>query len=226
MKLISSQVCSEPEDLDGHRPLATAADTETLPEVSVRPRLSELLTFALASLVWIGLFVASARNRTPAGETEPPYVVAVFAVAWSVGIIVRGRRAVPELNRLPARGTRSMWWFTVSHLAATALATIWLITGLASSAVVMAAHGSVITNDPPAGQLSVGDVHQHLAWEVIDALPVVDLPDTLGWERPIEDPAAPLGVLAVLARGVVLLVVVKLVVALVRLSRPPTSGSP
>jgi hypothetical protein len=226
MEQPSSHVCSEPEDVDGRRSLATTADTETLPEVSVRPGLSELLIFAFASLVWSGLLVAPARNRALAAETEPPYVVAVFAVASGVTMIVRGRRAVPELHRLPARGTRSMWWFTVSHLAATALATIWLITGLAFCAVVMATRGSVITNDPPAAQLMVGEVHQHLAWEVIDALPVIDLPDTLGWERPIDDPAAPLGVLTVLARGVFLLVVVRLVVALVRLARPPSSGGP
>ena len=42
----------------------------------------------------------------------------------------------------------------------------------------------------------------------------------------IEDPAAPLGVLAVFARGVFLLVALKLVFALVRLSRPPSPGSP
>ncbi len=127
---------------------------------------------------------------------------------------------MPQLNQLPMRGTRTMWWHTMSHVLATALATIWLILGLASCAVVIAARGPAISNDPTPGEVTVGEVHQHLAWELIDALPVVDVPDTLGWERPIDDPAAPLGVLAVFARGVFLLVALKLVVVLVRLSRP------
>ena len=184
-----------------------------------------MLIFGSACLIWLWLFVASARDRGSAVESEPPYVVAVFGVGWCVRMIVRSRRAVPRLNQLPMRGTRSMWWFTVSHLLATALATIWLIVGLASCAVVIAAQGSAITNDPPPSEVTVGEVHQQMAWEVIDAVPVVDLPDTLGWERPIEDPAAPLGVLAVFARGIFVLVVVKLVVALVSLSRPASQSN-
>jgi hypothetical protein len=226
MEKLSPQSYSVPDDVDGQRLLATAADTEASRGVSVRSELSTVVIFATASLVWLGLLVLSALDRGRAVETEAPYVVAVFAVIWGVGMVVRSRLAVPLLNQLPVRGTRSMWWFTVGHLFATALATIWLIVGLASCAVVIAAQGSVITNDPPPGDVTVGEIHQHLAWEVIDAVPVVDLPDTLGWERPIEDPAAPLGVLAVLARGVFLLVVLKLVVALVRLSLPPRPGSP
>jgi hypothetical protein len=225
MEDVSPQVYSEPEHVDGDRPLLTTADIEASPVVSVRSEFSTVVIFATASLVWFWLLVSSALDRGPAVETEAPYVVAVFAVIWGVGMIVRSRLAVPRLNQLPMRGTQSMW-FTVSHLLATALATIWLIVGLASCAVVIAAQGSAITNDPPPREVTVGEVHQHLAWEVIDALPVVDLPDTLGWERPIEDPAAPLGVLAVVARGVFLLVVLKLVVALVRLSRPQPPESP
>jgi len=226
MEELSPQVHLEPEDVDGHQPLATTVDAEASPVVSVRSECSTLLIFATGILVWLWLLVSAALDRRPAVDAEAPYVVAVFAVIWGVGMIVRSRRAVRRLNQLPVHGTRSMWWFTISHLLATVLATIWLILGLASCAVVIAARGSVITNDSPPRDPTVGEVHRQLAWEVIDALPVVDLPDTLGWERPIEDPAAPLGVLAVLARGVFLLVVLKLVVALVRLSRPPPPGSP
>lgn len=213
----------DPEIIEGARPVTTAngaASDAAEPSEVADGGWSTLLIFTAADLVWLGLLVGHGLDRTRAVDAEPPYVVAAFAVVWAVGMIVRSRRAVPRLHQLPIRGTRSMWSHTLGHLLATLLATIWLILGLASCAVVLATHGLAITADPAPTDLRVGDVHQHLAWEVIDALPVLDLPDTLGWERPIEDPSAPLGVLAVVARGVFLLVVVRLVVALVRLSRP------
>jgi hypothetical protein len=86
--------------------------------------------------------------------------------------------------------------------------------------VLLAVHGAVVSHNPASSELTVGQVHQHMAWEVIGALPVVDIPDTLGWERPIEDPAAPIGVLSVILRGVFVLFVLKLFVVLTRRLRP------
>ena len=106
MEQLSPHVELEPEDVGRRRLLTMTADTEASqesPVVSVRSELLKLLNLATAILIWLGLLVFSALERGPAVEAEPPYVVAVFAVVYAVGMIVKSRRAVPQLSQLPIR---------------------------------------------------------------------------------------------------------------------------
>jgi hypothetical protein len=182
----------------------------------------EAVIYGTASLGWLVLLVASASNQGRAVDATQleATVIATSAVIWGAGLIVKSRRDVRRTDPLPVRGTRPAWWDTIGQLTRVMLATAWLIVGAASWAVLLAVHGAVVSHNPASNELTVGQVHQHMAWEVLGALPVVDIPDTLGWERPIEDPAASIGVLSVMLRGVFVLFVLKLLVVLARRLRP------
>jgi hypothetical protein len=41
-----------------------------------------------------------------------------------------------------------------------------------------------------------------LVWQVARAVPILDMPGSLGWEHPVRDPAWPLGVAQLVVRGV------------------------
>src|SRR5262245_15807586 len=183
---------------------------------------SEVLIYGTASLGWLVLLVASASNQSRAVDATQleATVIATSAVIWGAGLIVKSRRDVRGTDPLPVRGTRPVWWDTIGQLTKGMLATAWLIVGAASWAVLLAVDGAVVRHSLAPNELTVGQVHQHMAWEVIGALPVVDIPATLGWERPIEDPAASIGVLSVMLRGVFVLFVLKLLVVLARRLRP------
>lgn len=98
----------------------------------------------------------------------------------------------------------------------------------------VAAAGVAVTVDPEPGRATVGEVSSQLLWEALDAVPLLHLTGSLGWEPSVLDPDWPLGVAGVLARVAVAVLVVWTFLFLVRrmrvtlLPRPdlPTEGQP
>ncbi len=215
MKPHTLQLHDEPADGERHRRSSATRSTEP-PETGAWSPTTTVVIAVLNTLVGFWIFVWTiVDDGAPADvDVKSQYVIALGATAWAIGLTVGVWRSL-------ARPTpRSTWWFTIKSMCEMTLATIWLVSGVAACAVVTATWGWTIANDPSSGQLSVGAVHLHLAWEVVNAVPAVDLADTLGWERPIADPAGPLGVLSVIVRAGFLLGIVKLAVELVRRGRP------
>ena len=65
-------------------------------------------------------------------------------------------------------------------------------------------------------KLLANDPYEELAWEAADTVPVLNLPDTLGWERPIADPDLPLGLASAFVRVVMVLFVIGSIAALIK----------
>jgi hypothetical protein len=65
-------------------------------------------------------------------------------------------------------------------------------------------HNQVITLKPAQSELAMKDLYGKAVYEILDAIPILKIPSTLGWEDPIPDPAAAGGIIFLLLKLVVI----------------------
>ena len=99
----------------------------------------------------------------------------------------------------------------------------FLLLLLGISLVIAARAGHTITITPRQAEVTEGEVFGSLVWQASSAVPVVDLPTSLGWENPVPDPAWPLGMVHVAVRAVFAGVLVSTAVVLWRTWRKRSS---
>lgn len=66
--------------------------------------------------------------------------------------------------------------------------------------VLLAQRGIGVSITPATGDVTVGMLHSQLAWETFDALPLLAVTRTIGWEQPVPDPDWLLGFAGILGR--------------------------
>ena len=91
-----------------------------------------------------------------------------------------------------------------------------LLLGAGQTVGVMADHGVTVSSSPPARQVGLDEIHGKLLYEAVDVIPLLDVPDTLGWEDPITDPAAPFGWILLSVKILLILVMVSAFASLYR----------
>lgn len=95
-------------------------------------------------------------------------------------------------------------------------ATAMLLYGLGQLAAVVGRNDTQITVRPAQSQLHMGDLYQKFLFDALDVVPVLEIPKTLGWDDPIPDPAAPLGIMLIFTKFVVVVIVIATAVRLLR----------
>jgi hypothetical protein len=78
----------------------------------------------------------------------------------------------------------------------------FLLLALGISLVIAARAGHTITITPGPAEVTEGELFGSLVWQASRAVPVVELPTSLGWENPVPDPAWPLGLAHLAIRAV------------------------
>ena len=204
----------------------TGSDASTRsPEESGRTwsRRMKVAWFVLCGGFMGGLVVfaiaARSNDETPLDEVavNVPDTV-VFAVGAVTSLVVfRGLAA-----RTSTRDGEPRDW---DHIVLTAYyglvggaASILSVSGIL---LLLVAQDVTITIDPSQATATVGDVYATLTWEALSTIPLLDVPATLGWEKPIVDPDAPFGVGVVVLKLAFLLVVIASAAKVVRLLRTP-----
>lgn len=189
----------------------------------------EVVIAVVSLCCWGSLLVLVARDRNPPASSANRWIILAFGLVFAIQLVVRSRRAASRELAGARPDVQAMWRSASSNVVWLLLAMVWLTVSLGCLAVILAAHGVALSADP-AVVVAVGAVYRHLVWELLGAVPVVDLPDTLGWERPITDPAAALGLIALFLRSAFVLVVLGLMVRWLgpfrqAMTRPPTTGT-
>lgn len=85
-------------------------------------------------------------------------------------------------------------------VAATSVSVLFAVQGMAW----LAHHNHTITLKPAQSQLAMKDLYSKAVYEILDAIPILKIPATVGWEDPIPDPAAWGGVIFLLLKLVVI----------------------
>jgi hypothetical protein len=182
--------------------------------------------YAGSIIVWGGGLVWFTRDDRSATELPRWEVLIIGAsgLGWAAWLIwiSRGEEA---RERVELGGHRLRWQTALVNVLQLVLATVFLTVSLGALAELLATF-DVPLSTAGADVVAVGTVYRHLVWEVLAALPVVDLPETLGWERPVTDPASGLGLPAVLLRSAFVLVVLGLMVRWVRQLRQAVMRDP
>ena len=176
-----------------------------------------------SSMVWTAVGLASLiatpivliykildRTRLSAVDAEywvaEVFIAGVYAVTFTVMCYVVAREIAKEKQR-----RMGVVWPLLAIVDFAAAAMLLL---LGTAVVTIGALGHSVAIDPPTSGVTVADVFRQLMWDVVKTVPVLDVPEGLAWERPIEDPAAPLGVASLIVRvwtAVIVLESIKLV---------------
>ncbi len=138
-------------------------------------------------------------------------VAAVITSFFGLMIVVGAIVILRETNWLPA-------WRTLSRLAVTLTVLIGVL-----AAVLHVLEADI---EPTAGNLTPRLIVEYLTWNVADAVPALDVPESFGWDRPAQSADAFVGVAIVLARAFVVFIVLvsvkKLWERVMTDERPPT----
>lgn len=206
----------------------TGSDASTRsPEESGRTwsRRMKVARFVLFGGFMVGLMfvaiAARANDETPLDEVSvnvPDTIVFVIGAVTSL-VVFRGLA-----ERTGSRdGGRRDWdhvVMTAYYGCAGGAAAILSVSGVL---LLLAAQDVTITVDPSQASATVGDVYATLTWEATSTIPLLDVPATLGWEKPVADPDAPFGVGVLVLKLAFLLVVIASATKVVRLLR--TTGT-
>jgi hypothetical protein len=92
----------------------------------------------------------------------------------------------------------------------------YLVLVAGTSILNLAAGGTSVTLDPSETSVLISDIYEQLTWDVADAVPLIKLPETMGWERPIKDPDLPLGIASLVVRTLVVLITLATIRSLFR----------
>jgi hypothetical protein len=164
-----------------------------------------LVVIAFLLIGPLGVIVGAA-DETPLNAGAAPWseiaFVGVIAVLFATVCYLSARALTKESDK------------TLSVLTATAFALF-----IASSAcyfialagqilVRLAADGHLIVFTPTQSSVTVGTVYRQLLWHAVDTVPVLNIPNSLSWERPIRDPAPLLGIASVMLRLIMVLIVI------------------
>jgi hypothetical protein len=157
------------------------------------------------------VFVLSLWSTDELNQVDSNAVI--FAVAFSVTTLL----IFALFSRRFAREAKNEHIGTALQLGLVGVsATAWLLLALGQITAVFAKNNHQISITPHQSQLHMGDVYRAFLFASLDVVPALEIPATLGWENPIADPAAPLGVMLVLAKFIVLVVVISSAVELIR----------
>lgn len=170
-------------------------------------------TAAAGLLVWALLDDALVANGSPA-------IGLVGSAVLGGAYIDSFRKRVASARTSRSAGPTS-WAHAVSFALLGTAGTVLLIVGAGSLACLLGVAGWTLSDSPPTAELHVNTLFAHFVWEVVDAVPVVEATATLGWERPIADPAPVLGAVLLVTRATFALIVVAGAAALWMLVRDP-----
>jgi hypothetical protein len=87
------------------------------------------------------------------------------------------------------------------------------------SMVWLAHHNHAITLKPAQSVLAMKDLYGKALYEILDAVPILKIPATIGWEDPIPDPAAWGGIIFLLLKLVVIVLLAGIFSRLWRVTR-------
>jgi hypothetical protein len=102
----------------------------------------------------------------------------------------------------------------------------FLLVALGTILVIAARAGHTITFTPDQAEMTEGQLFSSLVWQASRAVPIVELPTSLGWENPIPDPAWPLGLVHLAIRAVFSGVLLSTAILLWRTWRKPSTPAP
>lgn len=169
---------------------------------------SALAAFAgLAMLVGAPLaLVASITWDQRLSDVTPiPWFGVLMLGAVAVSLVwgtITAVRVAAEEQRWPGLGVLTVVGLMV-------LATpCFTVLAIGTLLIQVAIGGQPVVGGPQAEVLAAQDVYRQLAWDSIDVIPVIDVPEAMGWARPVADPAWPLGLGAVTMRVVTVLIVI------------------
>ena len=147
------------------------------------------------------------RQGAAAGGPVDSWVLPVLLALYSVPSVFYLRRWA-----ISAVGTK-LWarapLVQLTGLLLTAVGMVAALIQLSGLVLVRLAHAGVeVSLVPEPHIVTVGQVYGDLLWQALDAVPVINLTGTLGWERPVTDPNWPLGAGGILMRVAVIVYVV------------------
>jgi hypothetical protein len=142
----------------------------------------------------------------PKGMTEAIPVTQVHGSAnilWGVAVLVL---LVHVFSKYVGVSTDPELWSIGWAFRSAAIGVI--ATGLAivlayASVIWLVQHHQIVTLKPAQSELAIKDVVGKAVYEILDAIPILNIPSTMGWEDPIPDPAAWGGIIFLLVKLVV-----------------------
>jgi hypothetical protein len=175
-------------------------------------------------LIWFGItapaLAARMRSDTLLADASPswPHVTAGAAsLFFLVVAVVAARRLSTGREDFAAHRVGPIVVFLVQGAGFVLLAL-----GIGLTAVARAGHA--VTTTPDTADVTEGQLFGSLVWQASRAVPVVELPASLGWENPIPDPAWPLGLAHVAVRALFAGVLLSTVVLLWRTWRKQSAA--
>jgi hypothetical protein len=170
----------------------------------------EVVAYYLA-LVWLLLLVVQLLsvfivirgmlNTTRVMQYASPIPYLVFAAGATVGAGVNFRLLVNQMTR-EAEKVHVASAFVVAVIGiSTASTSIYF----AVQVMVLLAHDSyAIASRPAQSELAVKDLYGKAVYEILDAIPILKIPATIGWGDPIPRPALLGGIVLLLLKLVLI----------------------
>jgi len=181
------------------------------------------------AIVWFGIvaWAISIRMRSDlplveASASPLDLIVGLLSIGFLVGAVRDARRIAAGNEAFAGRRVGPIVVFLVQGAG-------FLLLALGISLVIAARAGHRITVIPDQDAVTEGELFGSLVWQASRAVPVVELPTSLGWENPVPDPAWPLGLVHLAIRAVFAGVLVSTAVLLWRAWRKrsmPARGVP
>jgi hypothetical protein len=193
------------------------------------------IAFGLTVLGYaIGVLVYGVTSHRPAPRTDvnPIAIYGIFLVTGVVGPIIILVTEALEIRRNKLQKVKTSHAILLAAVAG--VGAFFALAGLGTLAHWMASRGIALSADP-AVAVEVRDGYLAFYWEALNAVPVLELAETIGWEKPITDPSAALGWLLAATRTLFVLVLIGLVVTIAKRvlsppfdeqSPPATAGQP
>jgi hypothetical protein len=141
------------------------------------------------------------------------FTVVVWAALMILAAIIIAHNTAKDSNKTVAIATALVIAFVV--LSGPTL----LISAVGLVVTNVATGGTDVVRNPPQDTTTVSDVYEQLTWDAVDTIPLVEVPKTLGWEAPISDPAAPLGIASLTIRLAIVLFTISSISLIVKHTR-------
>lgn len=162
-----------------------------------------------ASLVWMGFAIfwfgglawaisIRMRSDSPLAEASTSglyLIVGLPSIVFLVRAVRDARRVSTVREAFAASRVGPIVVFLVQSAG-------FLLLALGTSLVIAARAGHTITITPDQAEVTEGELFSSLVWQASRAVPVVELPTSLGWENPVPDPAWPLGLVHLVIKAV------------------------
>lgn len=178
-------------------------------------RLGSRVESAASSILGLLLLLSAPFALVQALTWNDP-LLAVRPIPW-IAVALLGSTATAMLwlgalagHHMRQRREPPPGWALSAVLALILVAGPALVMLVAGTVVINLAVGSdvSVSRTPTEATLIAGDVFRQLLWDCAAAIPVLDIPETIGWEEPITDPDAPMGIASLTVRAVFTLVTV------------------